>query len=324
MISLYSFIDELSFSEIPNFSVTMLAGVLADSSKFYRTFKIPKRSGGLRKIESPYPILSQIQRAILDNLCARCVVSDSAYAYIKDKNAIKHAVAHVNSVEVLTVDIKNFFGSITRQQVHEALLNNNIDNNFSHIISLVTTLNGTLPQGAPTSPFLSNIVFYPLDVRLGRLATYFGLIYTRYADDLAFSGESIPRNLVNLISNILHQKNFSLNSSKTMLKVKNSKKIITGVSISSGVPKAPRRFVRSLRAEIHYLQKNMSNLSSLSHIEPLIFEKVLGKLNYWLQIEPENQYAKLKKETLSEAHQNFLRLSTDFNLYSYLKEFQKV
>jgi len=314
MTVLYPFSDELSLWEIRDFSIQTLAGILSNSSKYYRSFEIPKRRGGLRKIDAPYPILEQIQRALVRYLQNRCEISECAYAFCRGKNAVMHASSHVGSNEILTVDVENFFGSITRQQIQQTLLINNIESDNSHIASLISTLNGVLPQGAPSSPFLSNAVFHALDVRFSRLASHLELNYTRYADDLAFSGQSIPRNLPRLIDKILSSKGYNLNSMKTKLKINGARKIITGVSISSGVPKAPRQFVRSVRAEVHRIEKNIGQFSASISIDPFIYERVLGKLNYWLQIEPNNEYAIKKRKLIGEAHQRFLNLSADLSL----------
>jgi len=316
MSILRTFADELDLWEIDGFSIQILAGILSDPSKYYRSFEIPKRRNGIRKIDAPYPLLTRIQQALNQGLRIRCKVSEHSYAYFRGRSAIMHASAHLGCRELLTVDIENFFGSITRQQIHQVLLSNDIDSDFAHIASLVSTLRGALPQGAPTSPLLSNVVFHKLDLRFSKLADRLGIIYTRYADDLAFSGKSIPRSLINLIDKILASQGYRLNPQKTRLKVDGARKIVTGVSISGGVPKAPREFVRSVRAEVHYVEKNLDRFSTLTHVDPFVYERILGKLNYWLQIDPDNIYALRKKNLISEAHQRFLNLSSNFNLES--------
>ncbi|WP_321951620.1 reverse transcriptase family protein [Burkholderia cenocepacia] len=318
ILSLFS--ATMNLWEIEDFSTQILGGILADSEKYYRSFQLPKRKGGMREINSPYPVLAQIQQALTKYLRDQCFVSEHAYAYCRGRNAVMHATSHLGCDELLTVDIHDFFGSITRQQIHQSLLKNSIDANYSHIISVLATRKGILPQGAPTSPLLSNIVFSPLDLRFSRLAIKLGINYSRYADDLAFSGPRIPRNLPKLVEKILSEKNYRLNPQKTTLKIKGAKKIITGVSISGGTPKPPRKFVRSVRAEVYQVEKNINTLSSLSKIDPLSYERVLGKLNYWLQIEPHNKYALDKKNLISEAHQNFLNLSSSFDRNEYLQQ----
>lgn len=288
--------------------LSVLSRIIASPSSFYREFKIPKKSGGTRTISSPYPSLAIIQSNILNNLFLPFEANSSAYAYVKGKNAIDHARIHVNGRELLKLDIKDFFPSISRQMVFEALQRNGAKADVCFYTSLICILDNGLPQGACTSPALSNLVFSPIDVRLTGLANFFGLKYSRYADDLAFSGEFIPRDLASLVGEILLEYDFHLNNKKTQLKLAGRKKIVTGVSISSGQVRAPKSFKRKLRAQIYELEKNIGSLARLPDFDPLLYERLIGRINYLLQIEPENNYAKLKKAYLSKCHQDFLGL----------------
>ncbi|RKT51146.1 RNA-directed DNA polymerase [Azonexus fungiphilus] len=294
--------------EIDEHLLLTLVAAISSPNKFYRSFAIPKRRGGIREIESPYPSLGSIQKAILRKILDGFSVHPCAHAFTRKKKALDHAAYHLGCKELITLDIKNFFPSITRQMVFQALNNSGLSSHFSFYISLLCCLNDVLPQGACTSPALSNVVFSQLDERLHRLAIHLGLKYSRYADDLAFSGEKIPRNMIKTVQKVLATKGFELNTEKTRLKVFGAKKIITGVSITSGIPKAPRSFKRSLRVKIHELEKHIDNLASMKKFDPLVFERTLGKLNYLLQIEPGNEFALKKKKLLSEQHQKFLSL----------------
>lgn len=289
-------------------NLTILSRIIASPPSFYREFKIPKRSGGARIISSPYPSLSYIQDNIFKNLLYSAECNLSAYAYIKGKSAIDHARVHINGKELLKLDIKDFFPSISRQMVFEALEREGIESSSCYHISNLCTLNNELPQGACTSPILSNLVFNPIDIRLSALAKSLRIDYSRYADDLAFSGSFIPRDLASLVGKILLEHGFLLNEKKTQLKLDGRKKIVTGVSISSGELKAPKVFKRKLRAQIYELERNITTLARLPNFDPLIYERLLGRLNYLIQIEPDNQYAKAKKKTISEYHQRFLGL----------------
>lgn len=288
--------------------LSVLSRIIASPSSFYREFKVSKKSGGTRTISSPYPSLAIIQTNIQNNLLFRFESNSSAYAYVKGKSAIDHARIHVNGEELLKLDIKDFFPSISRQMVFESLQRNGAKADVCFYISLLCILNCGLPQGACTSPTLSNLVFSPIDVRLTGLANFFGLKYSRYADDLAFSGGRIPRDLSSLVGDILLEYGFYLNHKKTQLKLAGKKKIITGVSISSGQVRAPKSFKRELRAQIYELERNIGNLARLPNFDPLIYERLIGRINYLLQIEPENKYAKVKKAYLSKCHQEFLGL----------------
>jgi RNA-directed DNA polymerase len=283
----------------------VLNSIINSSHSHYRSFYIPKRKGGQRKIDSPYPTLRQLQQLIFNSFINKLEYHRNCFAFVKGRNAISHAKYHLGCSELLTLDIKDFFPSISRQMIFEVFDSTEISTEFSNHISYICSLNNSLPQGACTSPALSNAIFLPVDTVLEKVASSLSLKYSRYADDLAFSGETIPRNLPSLVNKILLSRGFTLNNKKTKLKVKGTKKIITGVSISSGQLKVPKVFKRDLRASIYELEKYKDDLFSMTNFSPLIYEKVIGKLNYLLQIEPENTYAKRKRIILIEAYKEF-------------------
>jgi RNA-directed DNA polymerase len=306
--NLKNFILKLGISSpeaLPFFS-----SLINSSKSHYRVFKIPKRKDGYRKIESPYPKLKFVQKLILKKFLLNLSVHEQCFSFSKDRSAIQHAKLHLNCNELLTLDIDSFFPNITRQMVFEALQENNISAIEAKYISEICTVNNALPQGACTSPVFSNIIFKSIDIRLSRLAKSLDLTYSRYADDLAFSGDRIPRNIFRTIEKILQSKSFKLNDNKTKLKILGSRKIITGVSISSGQTKVPKAFKRSLRAQVYELEKNEKNLYQMTNFDPSVYEKTLGKLNYLLQVEPENKYALMKKNVISTNFKKLLLGST--------------
>lgn len=289
--------------------IGLINSIIHSPQHYYRVFHIPKRKGGLRKINSPYPTLYDLHKKTHDNVLNNVKIHSKAFAYVKDKSAIDHARYHCACKELLTLDIKDFFPSISRQKVFDVFSSLNISTDCSNYLSYICTLNNELPQGACTSPVLSNAIFYKIDLRLDKLATSFGLKYSRYADDLAFSGTRVPRRIIKIISSILAEYDFDINKSKTTLKTDGSRKIITGVSISEGVMKAPKKFKRALRAQIYELELNIENVFLMSNFDPLIYEKVIGKLNYFLQIEPDNEYAKSKRALLIDSYKKFIAVS---------------
>lgn len=301
----YSFVGLL---ELDDATASTIPAMLAGTHKFYRTFQIPKRAGGFRKISSPYPSLALVQRKILEKVLLGFDVHSNAFAYKKKSNAVLHAACHVKNDELLILDIQDFFPSISRQMIFESLQQGGIKNEICGFISSLCSSDSGLPQGASTSPILSNIIFKNLDDRFLRLARSLNLVYSRYADDLAFSGDRIPRSLPNIVEYILKSKKFNLNKNKTKLKIAGSKKIITGVSISRKVLMAPKQFKRKLRAQIYEIEKFSENLSGISNLDPFVYERVLGRINYLLQIEPANEFALEKKRILSARHQDFLAL----------------
>lgn len=291
---------------LDSFDSAALQSALADPALFYREFRILKRSGGYRAIKAPYPFLLNIQNIISTQFFSNYIPPDYVYGFVSGRSAIDHAKHHIGSNHLLTVDIENFFPNITRQMVFEAFESLGCSVANSNILSRLCTLEGSLPQGACTSPTLSNIVFESLDRRLEGLARSLDLNYSRYADDLVFSGDFIPPAIIRTIKKILATKGFQLNANKTKLKVAKSKRIITGVSISGNIPRAPKTFKRSLRAEVHRLEQATGNLFAVYGADPLVYERVLGRLNYLLQIEPGNKYALEKKSLLLNAHRAFL------------------
>ncbi|MEN9533161.1 MAG: hypothetical protein RIQ83_2385 [Pseudomonadota bacterium] len=296
--------DIFEFLAISEQQSPNLFAISHSPSSFYRTFRIKKRSGGYRELKSPYPLLLELQRIILEKSSQFLKIHNACFSYRKEKSFIDNAKYHLNGECILTMDIEDFFGSITRQMVLDTFLFNGLTLEVSQQLSYLTTCNNSLPQGAPTSPILSNAIFYRIDVRLSALSKSLGLKYSRYADDLVFSGKNIPKNFPSYISNILRQHGFSLNNEKTKLKLKSSRKIITGISISSGTLKVPKPFKRSLRSLIHNFERSSFSVSSSRN--PMIFEEIIGKLNYFLQVEPHNNYAQEKRKLFLAEYRKFI------------------
>ncbi|KAA6333487.1 hypothetical protein EZS27_018113 [termite gut metagenome] len=150
-----------------------------------------------------------------------------------------------------------------------------------------------MPQGAPTSPSLSNIIASLLDKRLINLAKKYELRYTRYADDLTFSGESIPAKFIDYVRDIIVNEGFILNETKTRLYKTKSKRIVTGISVQGKSLQLPKEYKRTLRQELFFIMK----YGYESHIKKKRIRKInyldslIGKVNFWLSIEPNNEFA---------------------------------
>lgn len=280
--------------------------IIHSPASFYREFRIPKRRGGSRVIQSPYPTLAFLQRKILDDVISKIPVHDACYSFVPGRSIVDHAKNHLNRSELLTLDIKDFFPSITEGMLFDVLCYHGVETAVSYYLSKILTLNNQLPQGAPTSPYISNIVFFNMDRRIEKYSMAIGVSYSRYADDLAFSGAKIPRGLSRYIDGILNEYGFFLNKDKTKLKIKGSRKIITGVSVSGTEPKVPRSYRRAVRAQIHQLEMAGGDISGLESLDPLIHERLLGKINHWLHVEPNNSYVRNKKEKIMQLYDLFI------------------
>lgn len=153
----------------------------------YHKFTIPKRSGGSRQITAPDPGLKKMQRCILRRLLAKLKVHPDVTGFVRGHSIVSNARAHVGTDLVIRMDIKDFFGTCKARRVKKYFRRIGWDRKTSRLLTDICTYDGSLPQGAPTSPMLSNLINYRMDARLSGLARCIGGVYTRYADDLTFS-----------------------------------------------------------------------------------------------------------------------------------------
>ena len=150
-----------------------------------------------------------------------------------------------------------------------------------------------LPQGAPTSPVLSNIIARHLDNRLLGLAKKMGYRYTRYADDLAFSGETIKPDFTEYVMKIIMDCGFEINVDKIKLYKGDGAKILTGVSLANGIIRVPRDYRRNLKQELYFIQHyGMGEHMRRRKINsPHYLESIIGKTEFLLLLEPDNKFA---------------------------------
>lgn len=269
-----------------------LAGIIEFTNKYYRTFKIPKRNGQLRIITSPYPALKYIQRYILREILVNEIPSNCATGFVKNRSIKENVNPHIGSKCILKMDLKDFFPSITIDRVISVFVNIGFENKVAYMLARICCLDNKLPQGAPTSPSISNIIAKRLDLRINAMCKKYNLKYTRYADDICISGRYIPYKIISYIENIIKNERFQVNSDKTKLIIGNGKKVITGISISSGKTTLPREKKRFLRREAYcLLQIGIDKyLNEERQYDPIVIERLIGKFNFWNYIEPENQY----------------------------------
>lgn len=278
------------FSKMTGTEFALISRMCGVSHLFYRTFFIKKRKGGYRTIQSPYPKLSYVQRWIKDNILEMHVVSNSAFAYTKGKSHIDNAKCHVGSVELLKIDLENFFNQIDLLAVKSIFLNFGYTENISLKLAKLCTLGGLLPQGAPSSPIISNIVLYDMDMLLAKYAEEYDLTYTRYADDIVFSGEKITSENIIAIKTKIVSCGFTINESKSKLIKGAQRKIVTGILVGDIDVRAPKKIKRQYRAQAYNIIKNGLSVfdGSAGRANPLYIDEVLGKGQYILSVEPHN------------------------------------
>lgn len=267
--------------------------VINSPEDHYRSFQLRKRSGGYREILSPYPALLEMQYWIYNNILKKIPVSAYAHGFTRRKSIITNAKVHLNQKELLKLDLKDFFPSININRVIYIYTSLGYTNKVAFYLASLCCYEQHLPQGAPTSPYLSNIVSSLLDKRLIALSKKYNLRYTRYADDLTFSGDSIPAVLISYIKDIAEQEGFAINSEKTRLYKNKGKRIVTGISVNGQELKVPKEYKRNLRQELHFIMKygyeshiKKKKIRKLNYLDVLI-----GKTNFWLSIEQDNVFA---------------------------------
>ncbi|NLP59384.1 reverse transcriptase domain-containing protein [Lutibacter sp. B1] len=236
-------------------------------SSRYTQFEIPKKNGSVRVINSPDTTLKRIQKLI--NIILQIIFEDYSHynsnGFILGKDIRRNAIPHINKNYVLNIDIKNFFPSINFRRIKVVLelspfkLNNNREK-ISFLIANLATTDGTLPQGSPISPIISNIVTQKLDRKLSKFCLKSKIKYSRYADDLTFSSNKKVFNseFIEKIEGILNQENFLINNQKTRIKSSMERQEVTGLVVNKKL-NIKREFLQKTRAMLNNWEKGGLN-----------------------------------------------------------------
>jgi RNA-directed DNA polymerase len=269
---------------------------------YYRTFQIKKKNGGLRTIKEPLPGLKQTQLWILRNILEPIPVSRFAKAYKKNVSLRENARFHQHQPMVLTVDLVDFFGSINTKAIYKIFRGFGYAQPMASFLAKLCTLNNQLPQGAPTSPYLSNLVFRELDEEIGAYCIKQGIRYTRYADDLAFSGDFNPKDLVLFLSSVFSNKPFIINEKKTRIMRPHQRQIVTGIVVNNKT-QAPAQFRKKVRQELYFIEKfGLQEHARSQGKSPFsCYEQLKGKIQFIQQVNPMNNKSdnQLKELTLT-------------------------
>jgi len=240
---------------------------------YYKNFSIAKKSGGEREIRSPIPQLKHLQRKLAAMLNELYHPSRFAHGFIEDRSILTNAKPHTRKKYVFNIDIADFFTSITFPRIYGLLTSKpySLNSDVASVIAHLCTLDGHLPQGAPTSPVISNMLCRSMDRQLRNLAVSNRTTYTRYADDITFSFydpyDFVSADIVSLnnsagtyfslpgdeLSKIIKRNRFSINESKTRLQHKYKRQVVTGLVVNKK-PNVPREFIRKTCAIIHSIE----------------------------------------------------------------------
>ncbi|MBV1346256.1 retron Ec67 family RNA-directed DNA polymerase/endonuclease [Listeria monocytogenes] len=236
----------------------------------YTNLLIPKKSGGQRNISIPMKELKDVQRNIVKVMLTQQnifqfennIKSNISHAFTKDKSIITNAEIHKNKRFVLNIDLEDFFKSFHFGRVQGYFEKNKnflFPKNIATVLAQLTCYNGSLPQGAPSSPIITNLICNILDMKLLKIAKKYKLDYSRYADDLTFSTnnknfEEKSEEFFYQLEIIIKQSGFKINPKKTRLQYKTSRQIVTGLVVNKKV-NVTREFYKNTRAMANSLYK---------------------------------------------------------------------
>lgn len=258
------------FSEVTHVSKYTLYQLSKNADKYYKVYTIPKKTGKPRTICQPSKKLKGIQSWVLINILNKLRVSTSCKGFEKGSSTYFNAEPHKGANSLLTIDLKDFFPTVTQSQVFNIFKSVGYNNLVSVIFSNICTYQETLPQGSPCSPKLANLSAWQLDLRIQGYVGKRGINYTRYADDLSFSGLTPLKivQIIPMIKKIIEEENFKINPAKTRIAGLSRAKIVTGLVMADDSFGIGKQKFKDVRSKIYHLtlmheQKNTKLLNEI-------------------------------------------------------------
>ncbi|HCQ23530.1 MAG: hypothetical protein LW814_06580 [Anabaena sp. CoA2_C59] len=316
----------------------------------YIRFQIPKKPSGYRQISAPKKLLKKAQNWILDNILEKLELHDAAHGFRLKHSIVTNAQIHVGKEVIINIDLKDFFPSISYKRVKGLFKSFGYSETASTIFALICTepkikeveINGQinsllswtdryLPQGAPSSPAITNILCRRLDRRLNFMAKQYGFDYTRYADDLTFSasGESLVNvnNILKLTNLIVKKEDFEINENKTRVVRNYRKQEVTGIIVNEKL-NISRDKLKTFRAVLYKIEKDGLQNYTWGQSQDII-AAIEGFANFVAMVNPEKggkfieqihrikeKYVR-KREKIVLVHQEFL---TQSNIIKQINE----
>lgn len=259
-----------------------------------------------RKIEAPSVNIKKRQKWILENILEKQELPECAQGFVKGKSIVTNAKYHVGKKFLLCMDIQSFFSFITEDKVEHLFQKIGYSMEVAEELTKLCTFNESdlccfsedknlpvtryLPQGAPSSPMIANLIFKEIDEAILDMLQGSSITYTRYADDMSFSSELDNLNgIAEKVERIIKRYGFIINKGKTRFMGEKTPKILTGLNITTNL-KVPAKFKRKLRQEIYFCKK----YGVKDHLEKVSCEKksnfneyLYGKAYYIKMIEPQ-------------------------------------
>ena len=229
-----------------------------DGYSNYHTVVIHRGRGRKNRVLSvPNAFLRAVQRRILDRCLSKLPVSQYSTAYRRGVSLLDNARPHVGKECIVKLDISGFFDSIDDDMVYVVMKRFRLSVPATTLLTHLCVHNSVLPQGAPTSPCIANLVMKHFDERLGKWCSERSITYTRYCDDMTFSGtrEAIrSAQLITKVRKMLARQGFTLNDKKTVVVGVSQQQRVTGIVVNEK-PQVPRELRRSIRQEVYYCTK---------------------------------------------------------------------
>ena len=237
------------------FSAKTLYGLSNTLEKHYHTVYLPKSDGSKRKLSVPDLILKPVQKSIADNILIQYPISKYAKAYKPGSSIQKNARPHVGKKKILKLDIEGFFDHILYSRVKGTVF---YEEKYSESIRILLTMlcyyNDSLPQGAPTSPAITNIIMYDFDETVGAFCNEKNIAYTRYCDDMTFSGCFDEREIISFVKGELRKLGLFLKNRKTAVISASKRQVVTGIVVNEKM-NVTKDYKKTIRQEIYYIKK---------------------------------------------------------------------
>lgn len=290
----------------------------------YKRFLIPKKAGGTRLISAPMPRLKKAQYWLLENILAKVPIHEAAHGFRPDHSILTNAAPHQGSAIVINLDLKDFFPNVTLPRVIGLYKSLGYSPSLATIFGLLSTeppvqdaeLDGEtwhvatsvrhLPQGAPTSPAITNLLCRRLDCRLAGIAKKHRFTYTRYADDLTFSGpdREASRKILWQVRKVIEEEGFIVHPDKVRTMGTGRRQEVTGLTVNEK-PAVSRQDLRAYRALLHQLDTKGPDACTWRGTSDRILAKVSGYRSYLLMVDRERYATLCQKADFLLARYNF-------------------
>ena len=232
-----------------------LYGLSNSLDKHYHTVYIPKSDGSKRKLSVPDLILKLVQKSISDKILIQYPISRYAKAYKPGSNVQMNARPHIGKMKILKLDIEGFFDHILYSQVKDSVF---YKEKYSEPIRILLTMlcyyKDSLPQGAPSSPAITNIIMYDFDETVGAFCNGKNIAYTRYCDDMTFSGDINEKEIIDFVKKELSKLGLYLKNRKTVVIPSTKCQCVTGIIVNEKM-NVSKDYKKKVRQEMYFIKK---------------------------------------------------------------------